>query len=136
MMQGGSASMRVDDGAQMEQLQAAGLAERVDELGVGALHVHRRCLPGVPRRRTRAAGLRPLFSDGLALRQQLNAADVPGQQLVDAVDAVLGDALEHGAQVGLRVQPVELRGPCRPPNYAERPRFPSDLRSLRVIGSA
>jgi hypothetical protein len=36
--------------------------------------------------------------------------DVPRQQLVDAVDRVLGNALEHLAQVGLGIQAVELRG--------------------------
>jgi len=34
--------------------------------------------------------------------------DVPWQQLVDTVDVVLGDALEHMAQVGLGIEPVEL----------------------------
>jgi hypothetical protein len=35
-------------------------------------------------------------------------ADVPRQQLFDAVDRVIGDALEHLAQVRLGIQPVEL----------------------------
>src|SRR5512144_2512871 len=34
--------------------------------------------------------------------------DVPRQQLVDAVDGMLGNAREHLAQVGLRIEPVEL----------------------------
>ena len=35
-------------------------------------------------------------------------ADVPRQQLLDAVDRVLGDALEYLAQVRLGIEPVEL----------------------------
>ena len=34
--------------------------------------------------------------------------DVPGHQLGDAVDRVLGNTFEHVAQVGLWVQAVEL----------------------------
>ena len=34
--------------------------------------------------------------------------DVPGQQLVDAADGVIGDVGEHVAQVCLGVNPVEL----------------------------
>ena len=44
---------------------------------------------------------------------------MPGQQFLDAVDRVLIDALQHMAQVGVRIDPVELRGLCRRPNYAE-----------------
>ena len=36
--------------------------------------------------------------------------DGPRQQFVDPIDRVLGDALEHVAQVGLEVEAVELRG--------------------------
>ena len=36
------------------------------------------------------------------------AADVPRQQLVDAVDRMVGDALEHVAQVRLGIEAVEL----------------------------
>ena len=35
---------------------------------------------------------------------------VPRQQLIDAVDRVLGDALEHVLQVGLWIQAAEFRG--------------------------
>jgi len=33
---------------------------------------------------------------------------VPGQQFVDAVDRMVGDAFEHVAQVRLGIEPVEL----------------------------
>ena len=35
--------------------------------------------------------------------------DVPGQELCDAVDRVVGDARQEFAQVGLGIKPVELR---------------------------
>lgn len=38
----------------------------------------------------------------------LGGCDVPGQQLVDAVDGVIGDASEHLAQVRLRIESVEF----------------------------
>ena len=44
----------------------------------------------------------------------------PREQLVDSVDRVIGDARDDVAQVGFWVEPVELGGLCRPPNYAER----------------
>ena len=34
--------------------------------------------------------------------------EVPGQKVIDAVDRMLCDALEDAAQVGLRIQTVEL----------------------------
>lgn len=37
--------------------------------------------------------------------------DVPWQQLFDAVDGMLGNALEHMAQIGLRIETVELGCP-------------------------
>ena len=36
--------------------------------------------------------------------------DVPWQQLLDAVDGMLGDALEHMAQLGFGIEAVELGG--------------------------
>ena len=36
----------------------------------------------------------------------------------------VGDAAEHVGEPGLRIDVVELGGLCRPPNYAERARFP------------
>jgi hypothetical protein len=62
--------------------------------------------------------------------RQLSAArpPVPGQQLVDAVDRVIGDAGEHVAQVTLRIETIHLGGLCRAPNYAERACFPQDSR--------
>jgi hypothetical protein len=47
----------------------------------------------------------PLISLGANRRYQ---ADVPGQQLCDAVDRVIGDAAEHLAQVGFGIEAVEL----------------------------
>jgi hypothetical protein len=35
---------------------------------------------------------------------------MPGQELVDPVDRVVGDAGEHVAQVGLRIEAVQGRG--------------------------
>jgi hypothetical protein len=39
---------------------------------------------------------------------------------------MIGDAGEHVAQIGLGIETVQLGGLCRPPNYAERMRFPQD----------
>jgi hypothetical protein len=46
--------------------------------------------------------------------------DVPGQQFGDAIDWMTGDAAEHLVQKGFGIEPIELGGLCRPPNYAER----------------
>ncbi len=35
--------------------------------------------------------------------------DVPGQKLCDAIDRVVGNARQHLAQVGLRIESIELR---------------------------
>jgi hypothetical protein len=51
---------------------------------------------------------------------------VPGQEFGDAAGRVVGDAGEHVGKVVLRIEAVELGGLCRPPNYAERARFPQD----------
>jgi hypothetical protein len=40
---------------------------------------------------------------------------------------MIGDAGEHVGEIVLRVQTIELGALCRPPNYAERARFPQDL---------
>jgi len=50
--------------------------------------------------------------------------DVPGQQLVDAADRMLGDARQDFPQVCLRVEPVELGRLRRATNYAEWARLP------------
>ena len=34
--------------------------------------------------------------------------EVPGQQLLDAVDGVIGDLFEYAAEVDLRIEPVKL----------------------------
>lgn len=36
----------------------------------------------------------------------LRCSDIPGQQLLDAVDRVIGDLFEHTAKVQLRIEPV------------------------------
>jgi hypothetical protein len=50
---------------------------------------------------------------------------MPRQQLVDAVDRMVSDALKHRVQVGKRLDTVQARRLCRLPNYAERARFRS-----------
>ena len=45
---------------------------------------------------------------------------VPGQELADAVDQVVGDAGEDVAQIGFGVETIHLGSLCRPSNYAER----------------
>jgi hypothetical protein len=49
-----------------------------------------------------------------------------GQQLFDTAVEVGGQAGEHVTQVGPGIEAIELGRPCRPPNYAERPRFSLD----------
>jgi len=45
--------------------------------------------------------------------------EVPREEFRDAIDWMLGQTLEHVAQIRLDVQAVELRGSCRAPDYAE-----------------
>src|SRR5512144_1125314 len=40
----------------------------------------------------------------------LSGADVPGEQVADAIDGVAGDAGEHVAEVGFGIEAVELGG--------------------------
>jgi hypothetical protein len=40
---------------------------------------------------------------------------------------MFGDPGQDIGQPGLRVDVVQFRGLCRPPNYAERARFPQDF---------
>lgn len=42
------------------------------------------------------------------MRSLLASAEVPRQQFLDAVDRMIGDALEHVAQIRLGVQPIEF----------------------------
>ena len=42
--------------------------------------------------------------------KELGRVEVPGQQCVDPVDRVFGDAREHLAQVSLRVEPAQCGG--------------------------
>jgi hypothetical protein len=51
---------------------------------------------------------------------------VPRQELFQPVDGVISDAGEHIGQPSLRIDVVEFRRLCRPPNYAGRTRFPRD----------
>lgn len=44
---------------------------------------------------------------------------VPRQQFVDPADRMVGDAHEDIAKIGFGIETVELRGLCRPANYAE-----------------
>ena len=71
----------------------------------------------------RSGGLREFLVPGWPKLLELRRHD-PGQQLVDAVDWVVGDAFQYMAQICLRVDPVELGRLCRPPNYAESGPFP------------
>jgi hypothetical protein len=49
--------------------------------------------------------------------------DVPGQELCDSVDRMIGDAIEHRVQISFWIKAVQFGGLCRAPNYAERARF-------------
>jgi hypothetical protein len=49
---------------------------------------------------------------------------VPRQQVADAFCRVIKHSCQDIGEPGLRIDVVELRGLCRPPNYAERARFP------------
>jgi hypothetical protein len=44
---------------------------------------------------------------------------VPGQQLLDAIDRMIGNALEYVMKVPLRIDVVEFASSCRAPDYAE-----------------
>jgi hypothetical protein len=46
-------------------------------------------------------------------------ADVPGQELCDAVYRMIGDAIEHSVQVRFRIEAIQFGGLCRIPDYAE-----------------
>jgi hypothetical protein len=48
----------------------------------------------------------------------------------------LGHAGDDVGKISLRIEPVELRRLCRPPNYAEQTGFPQDSRDRALIGSA
>jgi hypothetical protein len=45
---------------------------------------------------------------------------IPGQQFVEFLGRMLGDARENVGEPGLRINIVHLGRLCRPPNYAER----------------
>ena len=53
----------------------------------------------------------------------LRLLPVPGQQLVETLGGVLGDAGEGVGEPSLGGDVVHLGGLCRASNYAERPRF-------------
>lgn len=50
-------------------------------------------------------------------------SDDPWQQLVDAIDRMLGDASDDAAQVGLGIKAVQFGSSCRIPRYAEAVRI-------------
>jgi hypothetical protein len=56
----------------------------------------------------------------------LGLLPMPGQQLVQFSGRVIIDPAEHVGEPGLRINAVQLGGLCRPPDYAERARFPED----------
>jgi hypothetical protein len=68
------------------------------------------------------------FSSSRQCRRDLHrliqvAGDIPRQQLLDAIDRMIGDALEDVMEVPLRVDVVEFASSCRAPDYAEPPRL-------------
>jgi hypothetical protein len=44
---------------------------------------------------------------------------IPRQQLIDAVDRMIRDALEDVMEITLRVDVIEFTSSCRAPDYAE-----------------
>src|ERR1700691_5958058 len=44
------------------------------------------------------------------IEPEADAVDVPGQELCDAVDGMIGDALDHLPQIGLGIEAVRLGG--------------------------
>jgi hypothetical protein len=53
---------------------------------------------------------------------------IPGEEFVNVLSGMIRQAGEHVGEPGLRVDLVELRGLCRPPNYAEWTGFPQNSR--------
>jgi hypothetical protein len=45
---------------------------------------------------------------------------IPGEKILDAIDRIVGDSLEHVVQITLRIDVTELTASCRAPDYAER----------------
>jgi hypothetical protein len=54
----------------------------------------------------------------------------------DLLGRMILQSCEDIGEPGLRIDVVELGGLCRPPNYAERARFPHDSLRPAVIGAA
>jgi hypothetical protein len=48
---------------------------------------------------------------------------IPRQQLLDAIDRMIRDALQYVMEVPLRIDVVEFAGSCRAPDYAEPSRI-------------
>jgi len=44
---------------------------------------------------------------------------IPGQEILDAIDRMVGDPLEYVVQIALRIDVIELTASCRAPDYAE-----------------
>jgi len=59
---------------------------------------------------------------------ELGLTEVPGQQLVDAVDRVICNGLKHPCQIGLRVDTVELC--CFQQSISDSGSFTTTLRSI------
>jgi hypothetical protein len=75
--------------------------------------------------------MRKGFSSGRQRRRHLRGliqlADyIPRQQLLDAIDRIVGDALEYVMKIALRVDVIEFARSCRAPDYAERA-FPEPI---------
>jgi hypothetical protein len=56
---------------------------------------------------------------GFLLALQVRS-DIPWQQFADAIDRLVSDVHEHVTQIAFGIQPVEVGGSCRVPDYAER----------------
>jgi hypothetical protein len=69
---------------------------------------------------------RVIFGSGGLINGPDGGAPIPWQRVVEPLDRMLGDARENVGEPGLGIDVIHLGGLCRPPNYAERIRFPQD----------
>jgi hypothetical protein len=72
--------------------------------------------------------MRKGFSSGRQRRRNLRGLiqlidHIPRQQLIDAVDRMIRDALEDVMEITLRVDVIEFTSSCRAPDYAEPSRI-------------
>ena len=56
----------------------------------------------------------------------LSCFPVPWKKVDDFIGWMIGQPRQNVGKPGLRIDVVHLAGLCRPPNYAERVRFPQD----------